>query len=133
MPYMGIIAPESMVSVRLLASDQNETAGTVMASLGYGQVEAGLITPVVAPGMSGEVSIGTGHGGMLRIHVEFEGGIGTGEVEVRVNGTVRDVGTATNETWWMYTVESPMHNEGGGPNGPTVFQDPRDARQTPRE
>jgi hypothetical protein len=131
MAYMGAIESESRVSVRLLSPARNK--GTATLSAGIGDGNAGDLRPglPVDAGTSREITLTAAWGGMVQIHVEFERDGEVGELEIRVNGAVRDTAHIWGRTWWVYSVDSSIEPR---PMRGSVFVpvDAADSRRTPR-
>lgn len=132
MPYMGTIDSNSIVSVRLLSAGRNKESTTLWAGMGDGEVETILPSATVAPGTSREISLTAEWGGMVRVHVKFERDGEVGELEVRVNGAIRDTAHVWGEIWWAYSVESVLAREERAVGAGGGFYGATDSRQRPR-
>ena len=104
MSYLGMIDLESEVEVRLQADASNPAPVLLSAAIGSTHVQFGGPEVPVAPGTVRAISISTGKGGVIRIHVDPATPDSAAQLEVRVNGVIRDVTAVRRETWWSYAV-----------------------------
>ena len=132
MPFMGSVPPGCEIGIRLMAADTNREPALLTAGLGDVDIEPQSPSVVVAPGTSRAVTVRTGSGSTVRVHVQFTRPEGHGQLEVRVNGAARDSTMIRGETWWTYAVETPTVGSSTGKLGDTMFYAAGDSRRTPR-
>ena len=132
MPFMGTIAPASEVEARLLTGSTNDAPAVFSAGIGDGHVQFGGPAHAVAPGASRAIRLSTGNAGMVIVHVELNDLSEMAELELRVNGAVRDVAQVRGEIWWSYAVEAVAPQHSAHSYGISMLHGVADSRKTPR-